>query len=243
MSASSHFLHLFCTQLFAPIVDNLFDEMDERMRSSIISRMRLRAFVFSFLFAVVAHAAPDDSQRAEARRHYEAGLAHFNLREYKQAVDEFQAAYRLRPDPVFLYNLGQSYRLANDPEQALYFYRAYLRTSDNPPNRPEVRRSHRGVGEADGGQAEARDTARSRALSGRETAGRREDARDAGDERLLRRRPRRMIGAERRSTRSGGCGRPSARSSSVLRSVSASAWRRKNRRPSMRTSARLVLAR
>ena len=39
---------------------------------------------------------------------------------------------------MFLYNLGQSYRLANDPEQALYFYRAYLRTSDDPPNRKEV---------------------------------------------------------------------------------------------------------
>jgi tetratricopeptide (TPR) repeat protein len=101
--------------------------------------IRLIAIAFSIACATPANAQPDDSQqRVEARRHYEAGLAHFNLREYKQAVDEFQAAYRLRPDPVFLYNLGQSYRLANDPEQALYFYRAYLRTSQDPPNRQEV---------------------------------------------------------------------------------------------------------
>jgi tetratricopeptide (TPR) repeat protein len=87
----------------------------------------------------VALATPaEDSPRAEARRHYESGLAHFNLREYPQAVEDFQAAYRLRPDPVFLYNLGQSYRLANDPDQALYFYRAYLRTSESAPNRREV---------------------------------------------------------------------------------------------------------
>lgn len=138
MSPSRRFLHLFCTQLSAAIADNLSDEMDQRMRTSVISGIGLRAIVLAFLFATTAHAAPDDSQRAEARRHYEAGLAHFNLREYKQAVDEFQAAYRLRPDPVFLYNLGQSYRLGNDPEQALYFYRAYLRTSDDPPNRREV---------------------------------------------------------------------------------------------------------
>jgi iron complex outermembrane receptor protein len=86
-----------------------------------------------------ALASSDDSgQRAEARHHYQAGLAHFNLREYKPAIDEFQAAYRLLPDPVFLYNLGQAYRLDDNPDQALYFYRAYLRTSEDAPNRREV---------------------------------------------------------------------------------------------------------
>lgn len=39
---------------------------------------------------------------------------------------------------MFLYNLGQSYRLANDAEQALYFYRAYLRTAPDSANRAEV---------------------------------------------------------------------------------------------------------
>jgi tetratricopeptide (TPR) repeat protein len=85
-----------------------------------------------------ASASSEEAQRAEVHRHFDAGMAHFNLREYKQAIAEFQAAYRLKPDPVFLYNLGQSYRLADDPEQALYFYRAYLRTSDEAPNRSEV---------------------------------------------------------------------------------------------------------
>jgi tetratricopeptide (TPR) repeat protein len=93
--------------------------------------------------SILAHGAAianadEGADRAEARRHFESGLAHFNLREYRQAVDDFQAAYRLRPDPVFLYNLAQSFRLANDPEQALYFYRAYLRTSEDAPNRHEV---------------------------------------------------------------------------------------------------------
>jgi len=102
----------------------------------------IRASVASGLVLLVAMgvatAKPVESSRLEARRHYDAGLAHFNLREYPQAIEEFQAAYRLRPDPVFLYNLGQSYRLAENPDQALYFYRAYVRTAPGAPNRAEV---------------------------------------------------------------------------------------------------------
>jgi tetratricopeptide (TPR) repeat protein len=109
--------------------------------------MRMRKVRLALCFVLISSLAlsreasadnGDDAQRAEARKDYESGLAHFNLREYKQAAEDFQAAYRLRPDPVFLYNLAQSYRLGNDPEQALYFYRAYLRTSENPQNRAEV---------------------------------------------------------------------------------------------------------
>ncbi len=53
-----------------------------------------------------AVAKSESGPKAEARRHFDAGMAHFNLREYKPAIDEFQAAYRLRPEPVLLYNLG-----------------------------------------------------------------------------------------------------------------------------------------
>jgi tetratricopeptide (TPR) repeat protein len=60
------------------------------------------------------------------------------LKEYKAAIEEFEAAYRLKPDPVFLYNLGQAYRLADDPEQALHFYRAYLRERPGASNRKDV---------------------------------------------------------------------------------------------------------
>ncbi|MCA1664623.1 MAG: hypothetical protein LC659_10200 [Myxococcales bacterium] len=90
------------------------------------------------LAAAPVDAKPEDPKIAAARQHYEAGLAHYNLEEYRDAVVEFEAAYRLRPDPVFLYNLGQAYRLGDNPEQALHFYRAYLRTLPAAPNRAEV---------------------------------------------------------------------------------------------------------
>jgi iron complex outermembrane receptor protein len=100
----------------------------------------MRTFVAAALILQVglASAAPSEATKAEARRHYDAGLAHFNLREYSQAVEEFQSAYRTLPDPVFLYNLAQAYRLADNPEQALYFYQAYLRTAPDTANRAEV---------------------------------------------------------------------------------------------------------
>jgi tetratricopeptide (TPR) repeat protein len=85
-----------------------------------------------------AHARPVDARAVEVKQHYEAGLAAFNLQDYDHAVVEFEAAYRLRPDPVFLYNLAQAHRRAGRHERALYFYRTYLRAGSDPPNRGEV---------------------------------------------------------------------------------------------------------
>ena len=91
------------------------------------------------LLSSVAAARPGiDPKTAEARGHFESGLARYNLKEYKAAIEEFEAAYRLKPDPVFLYNLGQAYRLDDQPDQAIHFYRAYLRDRPGASNRSEV---------------------------------------------------------------------------------------------------------
>jgi hypothetical protein len=80
----------------------------------------------------------DDPQAAEARRHYEEGTKAFNLGEYPRAVTEFKAAYNAKPDPLLLYNIGQSFRLGGDAAQALFFYRSFLRNMPTAPNRKEV---------------------------------------------------------------------------------------------------------
>jgi hypothetical protein len=80
----------------------------------------------------------DDARTAEVRRQFESGMAHFNLQEYDAAIHDFEAGYRLKPDPVFLYNLAQAHRLAGHRERALYFYRAYLRAQPDSPERGEV---------------------------------------------------------------------------------------------------------
>src|SRR5262245_1500189 len=65
----------------------------------------------------------DKDAKATAKEHYLRGTSFYDLGKYREAIAEFEAAYQLKNDPAFLYNLAQSYRLAGDPEQALHFYR------------------------------------------------------------------------------------------------------------------------
>ena len=82
--------------------------------------------------------AADDPAAVEARKHYEEGTKAFNLGEYARAITEFKATYYAKPDPLLLYNIAQSFRLAGDAKQALFFYKSFLRNMPNPPNRKEV---------------------------------------------------------------------------------------------------------
>jgi hypothetical protein len=79
-----------------------------------------------------------EAPAAEAKRHYEEGTKAFNLGEFSRAIAEFKAAYNAKPDPLLLYNIAQSYRLAGDPAQALFFYRSFLRNMPDAPNRKEI---------------------------------------------------------------------------------------------------------
>ena len=76
----------------------------------------------------------------EARDAFEEGAASFRLGQYQAAIGAWQRAYELRPDPVFLFNIAQAYRLAEDDAQALDFYRRYLAAAPTATNRAEVER-------------------------------------------------------------------------------------------------------
>jgi hypothetical protein len=95
--------------------------------------------VFALLAASSARArAAPPSEAEQARRHFEAGTKAFNLGEFKRAVEEYKAAYNSKADPVFLYNIAQAYRLDNNLQQSLFFYKSYLVNSPRAPNRREV---------------------------------------------------------------------------------------------------------
>jgi tetratricopeptide (TPR) repeat protein len=85
---------------------------------------------------LAAAAAKDAKQEAKAR--FAAGQSHYNLNEFNDALREFKEAYRLHPDPVFLYNLGQCERQLGHHEEAIRFYRTFLREEPKAPNRQEV---------------------------------------------------------------------------------------------------------
>src|SRR5450432_3669468 len=59
---------------------------------------------------------------------------------YDKAVIEYQKAYEIGGVPAMLFNVAQSYRLANQLEEALRFYRRYLQRSPNARNREDVER-------------------------------------------------------------------------------------------------------
>lgn len=90
------------------------------------------------LFAGAAQAEPTDPSAAAAERHWTAGMAHFRLDEYDAAVKEWEAGFRAKPSPQFLYNIAQAYRLSKQYEKALSFYKKYLYMQPDAPNRAEV---------------------------------------------------------------------------------------------------------
>jgi tetratricopeptide (TPR) repeat protein len=75
---------------------------------------------------------------SEAREHYRKGTLAFELGAYEEAISEYSQAYRLKDDPVILYNLAQANRLADHTTEALHLYRSYLSKVPNAQNRDEV---------------------------------------------------------------------------------------------------------
>src|SRR5258708_6720836 len=69
--------------------------------------MRL-AIVAAILACVGATAWADDPGKAHAA--YRSGTQHYDLGEYREALEAFKEAYRNHEDPTFIFNLAQSYR-------------------------------------------------------------------------------------------------------------------------------------
>jgi tetratricopeptide (TPR) repeat protein len=101
--------------------------------------MRLALVLMLVALPARAEAPLGEKERTErARAHFEMGRAHFNLGEYEAAVREFEEGYRLRPQPLFLYNLGNAARRAGQKKKALEMFRRYLAERPDAPERREV---------------------------------------------------------------------------------------------------------
>ncbi len=100
---------------------------------------RFRTVILVAMFALLAprvsHAAPD---KAKAKVLYEQAMQHYNVGEFDEAAKLFIDAYKAAPDPTFLYNTAQAYRLGGNHQKALFFYKSYLRDAPNAANREEV---------------------------------------------------------------------------------------------------------
>jgi hypothetical protein len=90
--------------------------------------------------ALVMAAGPAFAEKTDARKHYDRATAAFGLGKYADAAVEYEAAFRLRPDPALLYNCAQSYRLAGNRTRAIELYRNYLRLYGDAPNAEDARK-------------------------------------------------------------------------------------------------------
>lgn len=103
-------------------------------RSTSISRAHRAAprlaLVLTFFLSTVAAAAPTPAESAQAKAHHEKGYRYYNLGDFDKAAEEYKEAYKLVPDPVILFNIGQAYRLGKNYERANFFYASYVRVVD-----------------------------------------------------------------------------------------------------------------
>jgi tetratricopeptide (TPR) repeat protein len=81
-----------------------------------------------------AHA--DDAKLA--RQHFEDGSRLYDLGKFRDAAHEYEEAYKYKPDPALLFNIGQAYRAAGDAQEAVTAYKSYLRRVPDASNRLEV---------------------------------------------------------------------------------------------------------
>jgi tetratricopeptide (TPR) repeat protein len=79
-------------------------------------------------------------QKQEIKLHYERATRAYDLQKYTEAIDEYQKAYEIGGDPPMLYNIAQSYRLNDQPADAIRYYRRYLQRAPEARNREYVER-------------------------------------------------------------------------------------------------------
>jgi hypothetical protein len=80
-----------------------------------------------------------DPDTTAARRHFEAGLVHYQVDDFRGALVEFEAARRLKPLPAFDYNIGRCHDRLEEYEAAVRSYRRYLDEAPGASDAPEVR--------------------------------------------------------------------------------------------------------
>ena len=98
----------------------------------------LASLLATLVLVLASPARGDESVTEQAKQHYETGSKQYDLGHWDDAIQEYEKAYELRPDPNFLYNLAQAYRRKGDAKRALDLYRNYLVKTPKSPLRAEV---------------------------------------------------------------------------------------------------------
>lgn len=83
-----------------------------------------------------AVAQPSGAKVQAAQDFFARGNTAYNLGHFGEAADLFSKAYEAWPQPEFLYNIAQSYRLGLNCKQALHFYKRFRSLKDQDTATP-----------------------------------------------------------------------------------------------------------
>jgi tetratricopeptide (TPR) repeat protein len=103
---------------------------------------------FVCVVVVLAVASPAAAQpspadpKLDARSHADIATRLFDAQQYGKAAEEYQQAYLLDPQPLYLYASAQALRLDGDCTRALRSYNAYLRTS---PSESDAQKTQKNI--------------------------------------------------------------------------------------------------
>ncbi len=90
------------------------------------SSIRSSVVVLAVLAAGLVFAASPD---AEAKRLALEGKKAFDTQDFPTAIARYNEAYKLKPAPGLLFNLGQCYRKTGELETSLSYFKRYLETN------------------------------------------------------------------------------------------------------------------
>lgn len=107
----------------------------------------------------------NDPHRAEAEALYAEGARHYTLREYTEAIEAFKHAYALVPEPTFLFDIAQAYRLLGDCDNSAGFYRNYIHAKPEADDRAKAEKLAAEQDECATEQRKQRDAERARLLA------------------------------------------------------------------------------
>src|SRR2546428_9766437 len=80
----------------------------------------------------------DAAATAEAKAHFQKGTRFYKQARYKDAITEFEAAYKARAHGVLFFNIAQSYEKLGDIPSALRNYHEHLRAIPNADDKANV---------------------------------------------------------------------------------------------------------
>lgn len=83
--------------------------------------------------------APDAATKEKVKKLFDEGMVQYDLRKFEEAIKIFEQAFSAYPDPVFLYNIAQSHRMAGHSVEAIAFYKNYLRKVPDAANATEIK--------------------------------------------------------------------------------------------------------